>query len=51
MDDDEVDARKELRRIKKQIEREKRRAREVADKPPDEVADLLLPDLTLTLKW
>jgi hypothetical protein len=47
--DDEKDAQRELKRLKKEIEREKRRAREVVDKTPKEVAAALLPDLEM--KW
>ena len=47
---DEKDAQKELKRLRKEIEREKRRAKEVLDdKSPDEVAAALLPDLAM--KW
>jgi hypothetical protein len=47
---DDSDAKRELKRLRKEIEREKRRAKEVADnKSPDEVAAALLPDLEM--KW
>jgi hypothetical protein len=47
---DEKDAQKELKRLRKEIEREKRRAKEVVNKlTPTELVDALLPT-TLTTR-